>query len=373
MQAFNLVQKPRSIRVAGRAVNFPLALAPMVGLSHLGLRRIVRSYLPQGAFTLWPTEMLNSRRIPSEDLDALPEAYRDFSEEALVPQILGNEERFIAASLMKLEQWGAQGVDINMGCPVKKALQHNYGVALMGDAAYAREVVSMTVRNTSLPVSVKLRSGYSKNPKELIYFMQGLERAGASWLTLHPRTPDQLRRGRADWSQFSQVRNELSIPLVGNGDVQTAEDVISLREVHGCDLVMAGRALTARPWLFWQVGEMLGFAPPPGREGRAPKTPEEEGAEYGRMLNEALTQFSSLFQDRGESGLGRVASTQGESVPLWLRKFRFFVKTGSVWLDFGHQLFAGLQKCRSVEENRASLNEFFSRPQRMSARTELRQ
>lgn len=179
-------------------VNFPLCLAPMVGLSHVALRLVVRDYFPADAFTIWPTEMLNSWKIPREDLAKTPEAMRSDREVGLVPQILGNEELFIAQSVKKLVEWGAEGIDINMGCPVQKALRHNYGVALMGDPDYAAEVVRMTVRNSQVPVSVKLRAGKQGDFEFLSRFVGGLEKAGASWISLHPRSAEQKRQDKAD-------------------------------------------------------------------------------------------------------------------------------------------------------------------------------
>src|SRR5437868_12291275 len=103
--------------------------------------------------------MLNSHRLPNEDFKTTPETLRAAHETELVPQILGNEEGPIGDSVKKLiHEWGAEGIDINMGCPVQKALKHNYGVALMGDPDYAARIVEMTVRNSTVPVSVKLRA-----------------------------------------------------------------------------------------------------------------------------------------------------------------------------------------------------------------------
>jgi tRNA-dihydrouridine synthase B len=339
-------------------VNFPVCLAPMVGLSHVAFRRMIREYLPQEATTIWPTEMLNSRRIPSENLQTTPETMRADEETHLVPQILGNEEKPIALSVERLEnEWGAEGIDINMGCPVKKALSHNYGVALMGDPLYAAEVVRMTVRSTKLPVSVKLRAGHQNDLAYLIDFVRRLEDAGASWISLHPRTTEQKRRGRADWSQIRSVREAVSLPVLGNGDVQTADDAFRMLTETGCDMVMIGRALTARPWLLWQIGEKIGLREPKGREGeRAPQTPEDEGVEYGR----ALKRLAQLMKIHYPGDLG-------------LRKFRFFVRTSSPWLVFGHDLYARATKAKSFEELDQALEGFFSVSQSMTSRTELRQ
>ena len=336
-------------------VNFPFCLAPMVGLSHYALRHIVRKYLPAGAETIWPTEMLNSRRLPSEKLGETPETLRDAHESGLVPQILGNEEEFIAASLKRLEAWGAEGVDINMGCPVKKALKHNYGVALMGNLDYAAEVVQMAVRNTSLPISVKLRAGDQKDVRFLTDFVQALQEAGAAWLCLHPREAAQKRRGEADWSQITHAREQLDIALIGNGDVQVAEDALKMLQETGCDSVMIGRALTARPWMLWQLGRELGWPDPPGCAGDPPSTPEEEAKEYGECLLELADLFQKIFRPM-----------------IAARKFRFYVKVSSAWLPFGHTLMAAVEKAKTMEEIKTAVQSFFHHSHQMMKRTDLR-
>lgn len=333
--------------------NFPLMLAPMVGLSHVALRSVVRSYLPTGAQTLWPTEMLNSRKIPREDLSRLPEAARELYEPGLVPQILGNEEDSIRISIQKLKDWGAEGIDINMGCPVNKALRHNYGVALMGDAAYAAEVVAMAKRSSDLPVSVKLRAGLQKDFDFLLRFVKGLESAGADWVTLHPRTAEQKRRGQADWTQIRDLRKEVSVPVVGNGDIQTADDVLEMISETQCDAVMAGRALAARPWMMAQVAQKLGWD---CSEISVPSGPIEEGAEYGKSLLQWLDVAEKFY-----------------SPEMVLRKFRFHVRTTSVWLAFGHTLMALCFKAKDLPELRQKVGEFFLSEQEMVPRTDLRE
>lgn len=345
----------------------------MVGLSHVAFRLLLREYLPSGAHTLWATEMLNSWKLPIEPVGRTAETLRAEFESDLAPQILGNEERPIAESVRRLEDWGAVAIDINMGCPVQKALKHNYGVALMGDANYAAEVVAMTVRNARVPVSVKLRAGHQNDPEYLLKFMRGLESAGASWLTLHPRTASQKRRGSADWSQIAEIKREMKIPIWGNGDVQTADDVFAMLEETKCDMVMVGRALTARPWLFWQVGDRLGFAPPTGREGQAPPSDSyAEGAEYGR----ALLRLTEIFEEYFISPLvesGRMTREQANA--LAFRKFSFYVRTSMVWLQFGQALYSEVTSVRDANfvELRSRLENFFAAEQSMSARTQLRQ
>lgn len=340
---------------AGR-VNFPLSLAPMVGLTHVAARAMVRRYLPEGAITFWPTEMLSSWRLPREEMGATAETLKNSDESDLVPQILGNEEEPIRLSVAKLAEWGAIGVDINMGCPVAKALKHNYGVALMGDPDYAAKVVRMTVRHSSVPVSVKLRAGLQSDPEFLLRFVRGLENAGAAWITLHPRVGHMKRRGAADWTQIQLVRNSLSIPVIGNGDVQNTEDVWAMLEQTGCDGVMVGRALLARPWLLWQVGEKLGFSNPQGFNGSPPRTPEEEGREYGRAALFMLGELERHFT--WEDGA---------------KRFRFYIRMTMGWLEFGQHLFSLVTRAKSYEELRQALFRFFESEQRMSSRTQLRE
>lgn len=355
-----LPQKKNGTLVDWNKINFPLTLAPMVGLSHIVLREIGRSYLPPEALTIWPTEMLNSRRVPSENLELTPETKRLAEEDYLVPQILGNEEIPILKSILRLKEWGAQGIDINMGCPVKKALRHNYGVALMGDRKYAQDVVRMAVKSSDLPVSVKLRAVESDNSLEDLYaFVAGLVDAGASWICLHPRTASQKRRGSADWEQIQFLKKRINVPLIGNGDVQTRDDVFEMKAQTGCDMVMSGRALAARPWLFWQVGEKLGMSAPQsdlvnGRS-KAPVTREEEGAEYGRCLLQFIELSEKYF---------------GEN--LAQRKVAFYLRTTTPWLEFGHTLIGLSAKAKNLTQFKEFVENFFSVPQVMYPKTNLR-
>lgn len=346
-------------------LNFPLCLAPMVGLTHVALRRTIQEYLPQNATTHWPTEMLNSRRVPGENLKTTPETLRRDGENNLVPQILGNEEKPIQESVIRLvNEWGASGIDINMGCPVQKALKHNYGVSLMGDVDYAAKVVEITKKHSPVPVSVKLRAvGSEKSVPELIRFVQKLADSGADWITLHPRTAEQKRRGAADWSQITELKKAVKIPIIGNGDIQIVSDVTDMMKLTGADKVMAGRALAARPWMMWQLGEELGFEAPELFAGlKAPRTPEEEGVEYGRMLLKFIDHCELHFMQEA-----------GVSEALTIRKVQFFIKTTHVWLEFGHALMAKASSCKDLPALRNAVKLFFMSEQRMNAKTELRQ
>ena len=294
------------------------------------------------------------------------------TEENICPQILGNEKQAIQRSIDRLAKtWRLEGIDINMGCPVQKALRHNYGVALMGDFDYAKSVVSMAsvaTRAHGLKLSVKLRAVDStKTNVETKQFVRGLVDAGATRITLHPRTAEQQRRGKADWKQIKILVDDFGssspVEIIGNGDIQTVDDVFQMIQETGVAQVMSGRALTARPWLMWQVGERLGLQAPVGREGqRAPRTEIEEGAEYGRMMIRFIEIIEEIF-------IGHLAMNEN----LALRKLQFFVRTNHVWLEFGHAFMSTVNTGKTLSECKDRIRTFFQNEQRLLGKTDLRQ
>ncbi len=295
--------------------------------------------------------MLNSRRIPSQKPNENPEIFFHDAANGLCPQLLANEEEFIRLSVPRLESWGASAIDINMGCPVKKALKHNYGVALMGDPDYAAEVVRMTASRAQVPVSVKLRA--SGVPKEgeshdfdyLLRFIGGLVEAGASWITLHPRTAEQLRKGAADWGLIARLKREIRVPIIGNGDVEVGEDIDRMKEKSGCDRVMIGRALMAKPWLI-RHGPGSGIPDP---------DPFEQHELYGQFLRGVLRRMKEVYP-----------------LEAGLRRMRFLVVYSKPWVEFGEHLYGRVMASRDYDELEAALGRFFSTRQRILARTSLR-
>jgi tRNA-dihydrouridine synthase B len=339
----------------GKRVDFPIVFAPMAGLSHVAFRQVVRSYLPAGVSTVLFTEMLSTRLLPDEDVGRTPQTQVAPGEEDLIPQLLGNDEQLIAQSLEKLKTIRPAGIDINMGCPVSKVLKHNWGVALMGDIGYAEKVVCATRRSTTLPLSVKMRTGLTDDPEYLVDFARMLQEAGADWITLHPRIQAHHRKGSANWSYIARVREAVRIPVVGNGDVQESHDVLRMQAATGCDGVMVARASTARPWIFWQVGESLGLPPPVGREGeQAPRTPEEEGLEYGRALNQFCDELERRFLPEQR-----------------LPRLRLFLAWSHKWLFFGHYLSTRVNRCTDLPAARKVIDTFFAESKTLQPRTSL--
>jgi len=336
-----------------RRVDFPIILAPMAGLSHVALRQVVRSYLPAGSSPLLFTEMLSTRLLPREDVGCTPQTRVAPGEDDLIPQLLGNDEELIAKSLVQLENIRPNGIDINMGCPVSKVLKHNWGVALMGDIRYAEKVVRETRQLTRLPLSIKMRTGMTDDPEYLMDFARMLEEAGADWITLHPRIQAHHRKGKANWLYIAKVRDAVRIPVVGNGDIQQAEDILRMRQETGCDGVMVARAVTARPWIFWQVGEALGMPAPPARTNEyAPQSAMEEGIEYERALNRFCDELEAAFLPE-------------EQLP----RLRLLLAWGHKWLMFGHYLSTCVNRCPNLCAARKVISDFFRETRPMQART----
>lgn len=338
-------------------VNFPFMVAPMVGLSHVAFRELIRSYTPQEICPLIFTEMLSSRRLPSERLELAENLFVSENEQGLIPQILGNEERFIAPSLAKLEELHPWGIDINMGCPKKKNLTHNWGVLLLGDKNYAAEVVRVTKKYSKIPVSVKLRAGLGDgiDLNYLDAFTGALEEAGADWLTIHCRPSNQKHHGQAKWEVLSFIAEKRQIPVVANGDVQTAEDALSLMNQFKVDGAMVARAATARPWILWQIAYLLECQSPARARAleKPPLTPEEEGKEYFQ----ALLRFAFLL----EKYFGKTSAS--------LQRLKFYIGVSSPWLPFGHHFWKTIYALSDFEKAVEAI-QFYSEqnPQALSAR-----
>ena len=341
-------------RMAALGVDFPVMVAPMVGISHVAFRAMLRRYAPNGLHPIIFTEMLSTRRLPSERLETTAELRCTGAEKAgvdwFIPQLLGNEERFITPSIAKLSPLNPWGYDINMGCPATHVLKHNWGVRLMGEPQYAADVVRLVRSCTDRPVSVKMRGGSDKicDLNYLDEFTQALEEGGADWLTIHARTREQGHEGRADWHLVGEIAKRRKVSVVANGDIQTSADAVAVLRDFGADGVMVARAATVRPWILWQIAEDLGWQEtPPGREGeRAPRSLAEESAEFFRACLALVDELDQHFGDRPEDAL---------------KKFSFFAATGARWFMFGHAFWAVTKKAKSIGHLRELMEDYRDR------------
>ncbi len=227
-------------------LNNPFLLAPMAGYTDAPFRRICKK---QGAGMVY-SEMVSAKGLYYNDkaTERLLALYDD--EKPVAYQIFGSEPDVMAWAADKLNDRPNAILDINMGCPVPKVVKNGDGSALMQNPSLIGDIVKAVVRASSKPVTVKTRLGWNDNTKNVLEVAKIVEDAGASALTVHGRTREQFYSGKADWDMIKAVREVISIPLIGNGDVFTGEDAIRLMEHTGCDFVMVGRGSYGNPWIF---------------------------------------------------------------------------------------------------------------------------
>ena len=224
-----------------------IALAPMAGVCDSSFRTIVKSM----GCGLIETEMVSDKAVMYGNWKTKEMLYMTDYERPISQQIVGSDlESLLFASRYIQDNVNADIIDINMGCPVTKVTNRSKaGCALMKDPAKVKSIVESIVDSVDIPVTVKIRSGWDKSSINAVEIAKIIEDAGASAITVHPRTKDQGYSGKADWSIIKKVKYNVSIPVIGNGDIKTCFDAKRMLEETDCDAVMIGRAALGNPWL----------------------------------------------------------------------------------------------------------------------------
>jgi tRNA-dihydrouridine synthase B len=252
-----------SVALDGRAI-----LAPMSGVTDVGMRRIARRF---GA------SLVVSEMVASDDYVRGDEETRVRAEgEGVAPhvvQIAGCDPYWMGEAAKLAEASGAAMVDINMGCPAKRVTGGYAGSALMRDLDHALSLVRATVGAVKIPVTLKMRLGWDDASLNAPELARRAEAEGVQLVTVHGRTRMQFYKGRADWAAIRAVRAAIAIPLIANGDCETAQDARAMLAASGADGVMIGRAALGRPWLIGDIARALDALP-----GRTPGTAERAGA-----------------------------------------------------------------------------------------------
>ncbi len=238
----------------------PLILAPMAGVSEAPFRQICRG---MGADVVL-SEFLSSEAIRRRIHRTLEGAEFEACERPIGIQIYGADPRAMAeATALITEHYQPEFIDINFGCPVKKVVQRNGGSGCLRDMDLVTGIIRACVAATHLPVTVKTRSGWNDQMRDPVGIALRMQDAGARAFTLHARTRTQMFSGHANWDEIAQVAAALEIPVIGNGDIQTAEDVVRMVAHTGCAAVMVGRGAFGNPWLFRDARARLAGEPPP--------------------------------------------------------------------------------------------------------------
>ena len=232
-----------------------LVLAPMAGISNTSYRKIVKS---MGAGLIY-AEMVSSNALMYGNSKTIELLKMSESERPIAQQIFGSDVKtFVEAAKIVEEKMHPDIIDINMGCPVPKvALRAQAGSALLKHPEKIKEIVAAVVNAVTVPVTVKIRSGWDDNHINAVEVARVCESAGASAIAVHARTRAQGYSGKANWDIIKQVKASVSIPVIGNGDVTNSEKAKEMLEYTGCDAVMIGRADIGNPWIFKECKEYL--------------------------------------------------------------------------------------------------------------------
>ncbi len=318
---------PRSLVFHSCTINPPLALAPMVGLSHSALRLLI---LELGGIGLFFSEMLSVGRLPTENEKISPFLCRTPEENPFFYQIFVCPGQDLLPAIARLHTLNAQGIDLNLGCPAPALRKVGAGSFMTPELV--RTTVAAIRSATSLPISAKIRLGKTLDEKSLVSFCKMLEDEGLDLLTVHGRLHGEKFCRKARWDWIGKVKKVLNIPVLANGGIFTVEDARQCLAISGADGLMLGRGAAIRPWIFADIAHSLYGLAKPER----------------RSFSEIYFRFIALLEERftPERRLGR------------LKQFSHYYAEN---FAFGHHLSSGVQNAKTLEEAGAIAAAFFEK------------
>lgn len=314
------------LKIGNVSLEGNIVLAPMAGVTDLPFRLLCKE---QGA-DLICTEMVSAKGIfynnkNTEDLLRIDDRERPVS-----LQLFGSDSDIISEMAKKIEHRNFDILDINMGCPVPKVVNNGEGSALLKNIPLAAKIIEKTVKAIDKPVTVKFRKGFGADEVQAIEMAKAAEAAGAAAVAVHGRTREQYYSGKADWEIIAKVKDTVSIPVIGNGDIFTPEDAKNMMEQTNCDGVMIGRGAQGNPWIFHQIKTYL-------ETGMVPEKPPF--SEVCRMiLRHAKMQIEWKGEKRG------------------MREMR----SHAAWYTAGYPHSASLRRAMNTVETYEQLEELFS-------------
>jgi len=319
----------RMLRYGEVPVDPPLILAPMAGITDRQFRLILRRVGGVGLVTM---EFISSEAVVRGNRRTRDMMRYSEDERPIAVQIYGSAPDHMAEAARVVEEIGAEVCDINMGCPANKILKGCSGCALMGDLDLARDIIAAVRKAISIPLTVKFRTGLRGGAENYLELGRICEGEGVQAVALHPRTAKEMFRGKADWTRIARLKDELSIPVIGNGDVASPHDAVRMLRETGCDGVMIGRASMKNPWIYRQTRDLL--------EKRAPAEPT-----LADRRDLVLTHFRLLLEQ--------------EDAKLALHKLRTFTGWYTHGLPGGKTLRARIDSLHTPESFLSAVEEFF--------------
>ena len=321
-------------------VDPPLILAPMAGITDMTYRLLLRRIGGVGLVTM---EFVSSEGLTRGNRRTERLLRFDPAERPLSVQIYGSDAARMAVAAARVEEMQVDVCDINMGCPSNKVLKGCAGAGLMRDLGKAREIIAACRKALpTTPLTVKFRLGLTDETVNYLELARICEGEGAAAVALHARTAKQMYTGRADWSRIARLKETVSIPVVGNGDVTTPEDVLRMFRETGCDAVMCGRATMKNPWIFRQAAGLLA-----GRAYRAASLPERRDV--------ILAHFNLIREN------------DGDQPKLVMGKLRTFTGWYTHGLPNGSELRRRIQSLPSPEAFLDAVHDFFEKRAALAA------
>lgn len=316
---------PPPIRIRGLTIDPPLLLAPMAGLTHSALRRIIAGF---GGAGLLSTEMLSAKRLPTENPEVSPFLIRTAFEAPLSYQLLTSAVDEVGPAVDALHAMKADAVDLNMGCPAPQVGKFGAGLRLMTQPDHARRLVAEARKRTDLPLTAKLRIGI-EDDRLLRDFCIMLQEEGVDLLSVHARRAHESFARTPRWEYIARIREWLNVPVVVNGGIFTVQDAERCLEVSGADGLMLGRGAVIRPWLFADIAREVFH-----RSGEGPAV---------SLPYIYCTFLKNLEIFRASYRLGRLK----EFTHYFARNYRF-----------GHYLASRVQASRTLEQARERAGRF---------------
>ncbi len=270
----------RALTIGPLTLSNNLLLAPMAGITNLPMRLVARE---EGA-ALCFTEMVSVNGLVREGKKTFDLLRSTPADRPLGIQLFGNDPELMAEGARLVAGYGDL-IDLNMGCPVRKVVNSGAGSALLREPDRVRAIVRHVRAATTLPLTIKIRTGWEAHDASFLEIGRIAEDEGCDAVTLHPRSRTQMFEGKADWSRIRELKDALSIPVLGSGDLFSAADVIAMLDQTGCDGVMVARGALGNPWIFRETLAIQG-----GREA-LPPTPEERGKTALRHLELFIATF----------------------------------------------------------------------------------
>jgi tRNA-dihydrouridine synthase B len=343
----------RRVAIGAVALESPLVVSPMAGMTDTAFRRLVKRH---GGCGLVVTEMVSSEGLV-RGIDRTLE-YAEYTEEErpVSIQIFGGDPDRMAEAARIVEGMGANIVDVNMGCPVPKIAKHQAGCSLMREPAHAASIVAAMVQAVNIPVTVKMRKGWDEDEMNAPDVARRIEDAGAAAITIHGRTAKQSYSGVADWDFVARVADSLSIPVFGSGDCTEPQQIVE-RLRRGVSGVFVGRGVLRNPWILAQAQDML--------EGRPPREVLLE--QRGRFLLDyiELLLHERVDEDEGfrHTAPGRASEATAAAATRhdrWvINKLRALCSWYTKGIDNGSHLRTAVNAAVSLPELRGIIEDFF--------------